>query len=121
MVHTFILVQRLEDQKSFEVSLDSEFEVSLNYNNLFQNKEIMKHLVFYDGSALWYSCFDSVIVTISELTLVLMTWEHSSNAHHLVAAIEHNALVFNGGHSSLRILYQRLGRERRVQGVLIWL
>ena len=73
MVHTFILVQRPEDQKSFEVSLDSEFEVSLHYNNLFQNKEIMKHLVFYDGSALWYSYFDSIIVTISELTLVLMT------------------------------------------------
>lgn len=93
-MHTFILVQRLEDQKSFEVNLlDSEFEVSLNCKNLFQNKEIMKHLVFCDGSTLWYSYFDSIIVTISELTLVLMTWERSSKAHHLVAATEHNALA----------------------------
>lgn len=92
-MHTFILVQRPEDQKSFEVSLDREFEVSLNYKSLLQNKEIMKHLVFYDGSALCYSYFDSIIVKISELTLVLMTWEHSSNVHHLVAATEHNVLA----------------------------
>lgn len=92
-MYTFILVQRLEDQKSFEVSLHGEFEVSLNYKSLIQNREIMKHLVFYDGSTLGYSYFDSIIVMISELTLVLMTWECSSKAHHLVAATEHNALA----------------------------
>lgn len=51
-MYTFILVQRPEDQKSFEVSLHGEFEVSLNYKSLIQNREIMKHLVFYDGSTL---------------------------------------------------------------------
>lgn len=49
--------------------------------------------MFCDGGALWYNCFGSVVVVISDLTLVLMTWEHSSNAHHLVAATWDNALA----------------------------